>query len=63
MRPAAILNGERGMVEWGTTNEEQGRKNRERGIFIMEREIFKLLLSKMSESCFVKDNKITIQFK
>lgn len=51
------------MVEWGTTNEEQGRKNRERGIFIMEREIFKLLLSKMSESGFVKDNKITIQFK
>ena len=51
------------MVEWGTTNEERGAKNRERGIFIMEREIFKLLLSKMSESGFVKDNKITIQFK
>ena len=29
----------------------------------MEREIFRLLLSKMSESGFVKDNKITIQLK
>ena len=51
------------MVEWGTTNDERGKKNGERGIFIMEREIFRLLLSKMSESGFVKDNKITIQLK
>ena len=61
MRPAAILNG--GTGNGGMGNEERGTKNRERGIFIMEREIFKLLLSKMSESGFVKDNKITIQFK
>ena len=58
------------MVEWGTTNDERRTTNEERrtgneeqGIFIMEREIFRLLLSKMSESGFVKDNKITIQLK
>ena len=49
--------------EWWNGVDERGTKNGERGIFIMETEIFKLLLNKISESGFVKDNKITIQFK
>ena len=61
MSAVAILKG--GTANGGMGNDERETKNRERGIFIMEREIFKLLLSKMSESGFVKDNKITIQFK
>ena len=52
-----------GNDERRTTNEERRTGNEEQGIFIMEREIFRLLLSKMSESGFVKDNKITIQLK
>ena len=52
-----------GNEERGTRNEERGTKNGERGIFIREGEIFKLLLSEVSESGFVNDNKITIQFK
>ena len=52
-------NGETGNGKRGNGKRGNGKRgNGKRGIFIMETGIFKMVLSKMPESGFVKDNNI-----